>query len=100
MGGLGTAIDCYELGFIFRGETTLVAFSETPAGQAEDCAFADILISPRSPVWLGCDSPRLVLDGDDFKCAGPLANWLSVGEIIVRNAAAGRGCRPWVGAAR
>lgn len=94
------AIDCDDLGCVFRGETTLVAFSETPAGQAEDCAFADILISPRFPVWRGCDSPRLVLDADDFKRAGAHAIWLSDGEIIVRNVAAGRGRRPWVGAAR
>ena len=96
----GPAIDCDELGCVFRGDTTLVAFSETPAGQAEDCAFADILISPRFPVWRGCDSPRLVLDADDFKRAGAHAIWLRDGEIIVRSVAAGRGRRPWVGAPR
>ncbi|MEC8850676.1 MAG: hypothetical protein VXX43_01800 [Pseudomonadota bacterium] len=94
------AIDCDDLGCVFSGETTLAAFSETPAGQTEDCAFADILISPRFLVWRGCDSPRLVLDADDFKRAGAHAIWLSDGEIIARNVAAGRGRRPWVGAAR
>ncbi|MEC8281612.1 MAG: hypothetical protein VX021_06645, partial [Pseudomonadota bacterium] len=34
------AIDCDDLGCVFSGETTLAAFSETLAGQAEDCAFA------------------------------------------------------------
>ena len=94
------AIDCNNLGCVFRGETTLVAFSETPAGQAEDFAFPDILILARFPVWRGCDSPRLVLNADDFKRAGANAIWLRDGEIIVCSVAAGPERRPWVGAAR
>ncbi|MEC7122117.1 MAG: hypothetical protein VXX13_03880, partial [Pseudomonadota bacterium] len=49
-GSAAPDIDCDDVGCVFRGETTLVAFSETPAGQAEDCAFANILISPGFPV--------------------------------------------------
>ena len=34
------AIYCDDLGCVFRGEATLVAFSETSADQSKDCAFA------------------------------------------------------------
>ena len=92
---LGCPADCHGNGVCHNGRCAC-----EPGFVGEDCAFADILISPRFPVCRGCDSPRLVLDADDFKRAGAHAIWLSDVEIIGRNVAAGRGRRPWVGAAR
>jgi competence protein ComEC len=77
-----------------------IAFSFTEEGQAEDCAWADIVIA-RDPVRREC-AAATVVDFFDLRRGGAHAFYVGAdGRVSVESVAQDRGVRPWaVSAAR
>jgi competence protein ComEC len=93
--GKSKGLHCDSLGCTYRlpsGE--LLALSETPAGLADDCTEADIVIA-RIPVRGACAKPELVIDRFALWRFGTHEVWLSGGPIKVRHVQEARGDRFW-----
>lgn len=84
-------VTCGEGGCRLERDGRKVAFSFEPFAQAEDCAWADILIA-RYPV-AACRTP-VVIDIYDLRRDGAYALWLSGAR---ENVGSLRGMRPWSG---
>lgn len=91
----GLAFRCDALGCTTHAPGVLLAVSRHPAGAAEDCARAVILVvdgaAPAS-----CDGPRFVYDRAALKKAGTIALYRTDdGGWRSESVAAARGERPW-----
>jgi competence protein ComEC len=87
---------CDALGCVADAGGTRVVLSRHPAGLAEDCARAAILVVDRAGPASGCDGPRLTLDRPALKASGTVALYRNGdGEWLVDSVAAKRGSRPW-----
>lgn len=70
-----------------------IAFPRTTAAMAEDCAWADVIISPR-PLPASCAS-AVTLDLFDGYRAGAHALWISRHGVKIKTVEENRGHRPW-----
>ncbi|MEQ8698509.1 MAG: ComEC/Rec2 family competence protein, partial [Bauldia litoralis] len=88
-------VRCEAEGCLFRHKGKLIAFSARSESFAEDCARADVLITPlaRPP---NCSNPRLIVDGPALRARGAHAIWLGAAIPRVVTDREHRGIRPWV----
>lgn len=101
-GGQGRAGDgrlskalCDPLGCSATSGGMTIVVSRHPAGLADDCRRADILIL-NAPRPERCDNPRLVVDREAFDAGGAHAVWIGAsGEISVLTVGGHQGQRPW-----
>jgi competence protein ComEC len=89
------ALSCDPLGCVYHGNGRTVALIRRGEAIAEDCAGADLVISP-VPVRAPCREAARVVDRIDVWRSGAHAVWLSPAEIMVKSVDGGRGERPWV----
>ncbi|WP_299442307.1 ComEC/Rec2 family competence protein [uncultured Rhodospira sp.] len=99
--GAATADDrlrCDPRGCLLARGGVVVALAWHRAALAEDCARADVVITPL-PAPDGCDGPRRVIDRAALARDGAHALWLADGRARIETVAAGEGRRLWSGAA-
>ncbi len=88
---------CDAIGCIYRPPhrpDLRIALIRVADALPEDCARADIVISP-VPTFGGCRGPQLVIDRFDLWRGGAHAVWLGDDDIEVRSVAQDQGQRPW-----
>jgi competence protein ComEC len=93
----GRTFTCDPLGCATTVQSHPVAISRHPAGLADDCARADILIvhGDRS---LACDRPAHVMDRASLRASGTVALFIEAdGALRKETVADVRGERPWTG---
>jgi competence protein ComEC len=90
------AFACDALGCVADTGSTRVVLSRHPAGLAEDCARAAILVVDGARPASGCDGPSLMLDRAVLQASGTVALYRDRdGGWRVESVAAERGARPW-----
>jgi competence protein ComEC len=92
-------LTCDGLGCIFRVGGRVVAIPRRPDALDEDCATADVVVSP-IPVRNRCPSAATVIDLADLRRDGAHALWLHGGTVRVASVNGRRGDRPWVAGGR
>ncbi len=91
----GAVFRCDALGCATDAPGVLVVVSRHPAGAAEDCARAVILVV-HGAAPTACDGPRLVYDRAALKAAGTVALYRTDdGGWLSESVAGERGERPW-----
>jgi competence protein ComEC len=93
----GTSADgtlaCDALACRYRARGHVVALIRDGAALAQDCAAADLVVSP-IPARHSCQGP-LVIDRIDAVRQGAHAVWLDADGIRIETVAGWRGSRPW-----
>jgi competence protein ComEC len=87
------ALACDALGCLYRARGRVVALIRDGAALAEDCAAADLVVSP-IPAHRPCQGP-LIIDRGDAASQGAHAIWLDADRIRIETVAGWRGSRPW-----
>jgi competence protein ComEC len=88
-------LSCDPLGCVYKAQGRTVALVRRGEAVAEDCAGADLVVSPL-PVRAPCRAVARVVDRFDVWRSGAHAVWLSPGGIRVESVDGSRGDRPWV----
>jgi competence protein ComEC len=88
---------CDPRGCVLRVGGVAVALAWHRAALGEDCARAEVVISPL-PLGAGCEGPAVVADRAALSRGGVHALWLRDGRARVETVAAGEGRRLWSGA--
>jgi competence protein ComEC len=89
------AFRCDPLGCTTQIKETVIALSRHPAGLADDCARATILITT-GPRPAPCSGPILIYDRDTLRQTGPIAlRRDGAGGFVQDSVANRRGLRPW-----
>jgi competence protein ComEC len=92
--GTSDGVRCDALGCIAHASSGLtIAAPLRPDALADDCSFADVVISA-VPTRHACAGPKLVIDRFDVARGGATAIWLA-GKITVVTVRDARGDRPW-----
>jgi competence protein ComEC len=95
----GTAADgrlaCDARGCLYRAHGQTVAVVRDPAGLADDCRVASVVVSAEPVPRRACRGPAHIIDRFALRRRGAHAIWLSPDGARVETVADRRGERPW-----
>ena len=89
------SLSCDKLGCLYGWKKWRIAIVEEPAGFAQDCKRADIILT-RHYAPFPCKDEKIVIDRARILDNGAHAIWLDGENVEIKSVGEMRGLRPWV----